>query len=154
MQPSGLPSDPDLEAVRERRQSLRVAMGHLERVLALPPAVGLAEWSGEVLAATTELQDCLRQHIEATEGPDGFHGEMVAAAPRLTHGVEVLVREHAKLSGLAVQIAALAGRAQLPVDADAIRETGMRLIGLLIRHRQRGADLIYEAYQSDLGGEN
>ena len=92
--------------------------------------------------------------IEATEGPDGFHGEMVAAAPRLTHGVEVLVREHAKLSGLAAQIAALAGRAQLPVDADAIRETGMRLIGLLIRHRQRGADLIYEAYQSDLGGEN
>jgi len=26
------------------------------------------------------------------------------------------------------------------------------LLGHMVRHRQRGADLIYEAYQTDVGG--
>ena len=32
-----------------------------------------------------------------------------------------------------------------------VRALGVSLLGLLIRHRQKGADLIYEAYQVDLG---
>jgi hypothetical protein len=35
---------------------------------------------------------------------------------------------------------------------DAVRERGTRLLGHLVRHRQRGADLIFEAYQTDIGG--
>jgi hypothetical protein len=29
----------------------------------------------------------------------------------------------------------------------------MALLGLLVRHRQRGSDLVYEAYELDIGGE-
>jgi hypothetical protein len=95
----------------------------------------------------------MREHIDATEGPDGFHSDMLTAAPRLAYAVEVSVREHAAITEL---IAEIVGRShpQKPDDADAIREMGTRLLGLLIRHRQRGADMIYEAYQSDLGGEH
>ena len=38
-------------------------------------------------------------------------------------------------------------------DVTRIRELGTRLLGALVRHRQRGADLVYEAYQVDIGGE-
>jgi hypothetical protein len=37
-------------------------------------------------------------------------------------------------------------------DAEAVRKQGTNLLGRLVRHRQRGADLIYEAYQTDIGG--
>jgi hypothetical protein len=38
-------------------------------------------------------------------------------------------------------------------DVDAIRALATALLGRLARHRQHGADLIYQAYQVDLGGE-
>ena len=38
-------------------------------------------------------------------------------------------------------------------DVDKIRDLGTLLLGVLVRHRQRGSDLVYEAYELDLGGE-
>jgi hypothetical protein len=36
---------------------------------------------------------------------------------------------------------------------DAVRDLGMALLASLVRHRQRGSDLVYEAYAVDIGGE-
>jgi hypothetical protein len=36
---------------------------------------------------------------------------------------------------------------------DGIRDLGTALLVRLIRSRQRSADLIHQAYQSDIGGE-
>jgi hypothetical protein len=36
---------------------------------------------------------------------------------------------------------------------DLIRRLGTTLLGLLVSHRQRGSDLLYEAYEFDVGGE-
>ena len=38
-------------------------------------------------------------------------------------------------------------------DVDEVRDAGLALLGRLSRHRQRGADLIWDAYQTDIGGE-
>ena len=38
-------------------------------------------------------------------------------------------------------------------DVDGVRRLGTALLGLLVRHRQRGSDLVYEAYELDIGGE-
>jgi hypothetical protein len=38
-------------------------------------------------------------------------------------------------------------------DVEEIRDLGTTLLGLLVRHRQRGSDLVYEAYELDVGGE-
>ncbi len=35
---------------------------------------------------------------------------------------------------------------------DAARDDMQRFIGTVIRHRQRGADLVWEAYNVDIGG--
>jgi len=40
-------------------------------------------------------------------------------------------------------------------DAEAVaahREAATKMVGMLIRHRQRGSDLTYQAYQVDIGG--
>jgi hypothetical protein len=38
-------------------------------------------------------------------------------------------------------------------DVDTVRDLGTALLARLVRHRQRGSDLIYEAYTADIGGE-
>jgi hypothetical protein len=34
-----------------------------------------------------------------------------------------------------------------------VREAATTALGRLVRHRQRGSDLVYEAYQVEIGGE-
>jgi hypothetical protein len=36
---------------------------------------------------------------------------------------------------------------------DSVRDLGTALLGRLVRHRQRGSDLVFEAYEVDIGGE-
>ena len=38
-------------------------------------------------------------------------------------------------------------------DVDRVRELGPALLGRLVRHRQRGSDLMFDAYDYDIGGE-
>ncbi len=38
-------------------------------------------------------------------------------------------------------------------DVKGIREAGTSLLARLSRRRQRGADLVFDAYQIDIGGE-
>jgi hypothetical protein len=38
-------------------------------------------------------------------------------------------------------------------DVDKVRDLGTALLGRLVRHRQRGSDLVFEAYEFDIGGE-
>ena len=40
----------------------------------------------------------------------------------------------------------------LPWPLDDARDDLQRLIGKVIRHRQKGADLVWEAYNVDIGG--
>jgi hypothetical protein len=45
---------------------------------------------------------------------------------------------------------------RLALDGDEVtraRELGTELLGSIVRHRQRGADLVYEAYEVDIGGD-
>ena len=38
-------------------------------------------------------------------------------------------------------------------EVDRVRGLGTALLGRLVRHRQRGSDLVFEAYEFDIGGE-
>jgi hypothetical protein len=154
MEPAVIPSDPGLDAVRARRLSLRAAMSSLEGALAVPASGRVALWSAGVLAALESLSARMKDHIAATEGPSGFHGEVLAAAPRLSHSVDVSVAEHATIMGLLDALIRDTPLAQTDDAVDSVRECGTSLLGLLSRHRQRGADMIYEAYESDLGGQD
>lgn len=145
---------PALDAARQRRLSLRGAMLNLEHALAAPAVGRLAEWTPAVRAAVTDLQDCMGAHVPGTEGPGGFHSEMLAAAPRLSHQVVVSVREHRRIEKLSDELLGLLDGPANDARAESVRGRGTELIGVLARHRQRGADMIFEAYESDLGGED
>jgi hypothetical protein len=141
-----------LERVRSQRAELGESMAALQTALDTPAGLG-ATWRGRVRAALTELAHDLRDHVELTESADGFYDDILTKAPRLGHAVAEQKGEHAAL--LAEVERLLAQRDGGMPDADAVaahREAATRLLGQLVRHRQRGSDLTYEAYEVDLGG--
>jgi hypothetical protein len=127
-------------------------MGALESALAAPAADRCVIWGELVHQALVDLADDFVDHIEVTEGPDGLHQAILTGAVRLANAVNALAAEHVVIT---TEIAALVRQTEPPVtarDVDPTRERATSLLAALVRHRQRGADLIYEAYDTDIGG--
>jgi hypothetical protein len=146
-------ADPGLEVLRRRRAELRDSMDALEQALAAPAPRRAAAWAERVHVALVELSADLRTHVDVTEGPDGLHQAVLATAPRLSPAVDRLSREHVLLLTCVDE---LLEHLDGPDPADGVaaaRERGTTLLGQLVRHRQRGSDLVFEAYQADIGGE-
>lgn len=142
----------ELDAVRLRRAELRETISLLEAALAAPARGREMVWGEAVHAALVMLADDFTAHIDVTEGPGGLHQAILAGDLRLANAVEALTAEH---SQIAAGIAALVADSQAPVtadDVDGLRERATQALSQLLRHRQRGADLIYEAYATDVGG--
>jgi hypothetical protein len=141
-----------IEQARLQRAELGESMAALEAALTHPAGAGPV-WRRRVRAALTELSHDLRDHEVHTEVEGGLYADIGTTAPRLTHGVEVQLGEHAE--ALAEVERLLAERDEGMHDPQAVeahREACIRLLGRLVRHRQRTSDLIYEAYAVDIGG--
>ena len=146
------PDHVSLEAVRRRRAELRESMNALEEALAAPAPGRPIAWAERVHIALVELCADFREHIDVTEGPHGLYRGLLTTAPRLSNAAARLTREHAQIRDLVEDLLAQVSRPDVH-DADGIRDLGTALLGKLVRHRQRGSDLVYEAYEADIGGE-
>lgn len=142
----------ELAAVRLRRAELRETINLTEAALAAPASGRAVIWGEAVHASLVMLADDFRAHIEVTEGPEGLHQSILAADVRLANAVEALTDEHAVINTEIARLVADSEAPVTPADIDDLRERSTALLSRLIRHRQRGADLIYEAYETDIGG--
>ncbi|HET6212179.1 MAG TPA: hypothetical protein VFE14_04820 [Micromonosporaceae bacterium] len=132
---------------RRHRAELLQTIQAFEAALAVPARD--PRWRERVIDRLRGLSEAFGEHVVLTEGPDGLYAELLDHAPRLTRGVRVLIREHAALRD---HLEVLAARAQAS-DTERLRRRANEVLRLLARHRQRGADLVYEAYATDIGGE-
>ncbi len=112
-----------------------------------------AEWRANLLPHVDDLRAAWASHVSGTEGPGGLWEQIRTDAPRLLGGLRRLGREHELL---AAEAAAVHDDLTAAGDDEAklatVRERANALLNQLARHRQRGADLIYEAYEHDIGG--
>jgi hypothetical protein len=137
------------QAARQRRADLLRAIHGLERAVASPG--GAPTWRQRVDEQLSALGEQLAEHIVVTEGTEGLYGELLAHAPRLDRQVNGLTDDHGVLQEL---IGSLVSRVRdQATGIDELRRLATELLGELARHRQRGADLVYEAYATDIGGE-
>jgi hypothetical protein len=142
-----------LDAVRARRAELRESLSALEQALAGAGPGRVEPWAQRVHVALVELAGDLRTHIHLSEDPGGLYEEVLAFAPRLAGRVRRLVREHVEMTRLVDDLIARCGAPMDDEGLAAVRSRGTLLLGRVVRHRQAGADLLYEAYQTDVGGE-
>lgn len=142
---------PALEAAARRRRELRDALVAFEDALS-SPAVDRAAWRAEVAAALEALAHAFEDHVAETEAPGGLYEEMGETAPHLTAKARRLREEHPQIAATLVEAGARLGE-ELADEAelDAVRDEMQRLMGRIVRHRQHGADLVWEAYAVDIG---
>lgn len=143
----------ELNAIQRRRRSLYQATLGLEAGISSPTGnVGL--WRDRVHAAAVELHSAIVAHVSESEQPGEFLDSITMQAPHLISAAKKLASEHQDLliaaSNLITQVDTLDPGTE-PVDAEPIRHAALQLMGSLVRHRQRGTDLVYLAYGEDLG---
>lgn len=143
---------PRLVAAIRRRADLYDAILALEQAVARPGAGREGEWIATCLDALADLRPEVIEHITCTESSDGLYAEILELAPRLAHRVEILRAEHVEMrAGLDAIIDALHTRPATTETIEHGRSSTLQLLGLLVRHRQRGADLIWDTYNLDIG---
>jgi hypothetical protein len=141
--------------VRERREDLRRRMIELEDATARPAGGDPEVWWKSIHDHLDALRDAWDHHVVTTERPDGFLDEVVAHAPQLARRRDMLVKDHVEISGLfddvmARQVPSPGAEVEGVVWVDAARDDLVGLLGALVRHRHRGAEFTYDAYNVDL----
>ena len=152
-------NDPDqtsaaLHAARKRRKTLHDAIVHLEKSISSPAAGRIPDWTATVIKEMVEVRDAFDQHVIVTEKPGGLYDEIMDAAPRLAGNVRRLHDEHPGASTrIGETLARLehgeVGSETWPLDRRGTTSSGS---SARVRHRQKGADLVWEAYNVDIGG--
>ena len=142
-------------AMSQQRRRLRQCLIDLEESLARPTPGRLAAWVLEVHRSASALGEAFAAHIEFTERLDGgFFDELTTTAPRLVNAVDGMRAEH---RSIADEIAALIASLDGGVGNDEIgwaasrRTAATAVMGAVTQHRQKGADLTYEAFNVDIG---
>jgi hypothetical protein len=146
---------PALREAAKRRRTLHESLVALEQAISSPAAGRIPDWTRVVTKELTAVRDAWDLHVDATEKPQGLYEEIVATSPRLDGTVQRLQREHPEITeavGLMLERLEQAEVGGIAWPLDDARDDLQRLIGRLIRHRQRGADLVWEAYNVDIGG--
>jgi len=147
-EPSTTPTSA-LHAARGQRLSLRRAIDELRAALAAPTGAADVE---RLVSMLDHMQTVFAVHVEVTESPGGLYEEIMEFAPRLANRIARFKRDHTAIT------------AEISACLDDLREQSMpfaalqaqltHLLEALVRHRKRGADLVYEAYHVDIGGES
>lgn len=144
---------PRLEAAKRRREDLHEALVEAEEAISGPAAGREDAWALGVAKAMTHLRDAFDEHVTGTEQPGGLYEEIIQRAPRFQRKIERLHEDHPEIQeeirGL---LRRLESRSSSEGDVDDVRDDIQRVLGRIVRHRQRGADLVWEAYNVDIGG--
>jgi hypothetical protein len=145
---------PALEAARSRRVKLHTELVDLERALAAPTPGRVKEWTLDVGERLGAVREAFNEHVFVTEKPGGLYEEIMTMSPRLAGNVKRLDEEHpvilAQIDDMLERLDAFDTQDVWPPDV--ARDDINRLLGRIVRHRQRGADLVWEAYNVDIGG--
>src|SRR5262245_41404491 len=122
---------------------LPLAIRGFARMVAMPP--NAPNWTNSFTEQLATLREEMRAHIRDTEGPGGTYAKVLRDAPRLAPGVQALVDDHRAI------LRALDQPPVPLVDVELVRAWARTIVQEVSTHRQRGANLLYEAYLTDLG---
>ena len=139
-----------LDAVRVRRDAFLTAVLALEGAVEGAVTGTPAEWAETLARPVRTVRGMLGEHVRGTEAPGGFFEEVVIDAPGLAHAVDRLRAEHVSLVAGADELAAALTTVRDDADVERARELARALVRELLGHRQRGADLVYDAYNVEI----
>jgi hypothetical protein len=138
------------ERSRQKRRGVRQASADLEEALARPASQDAPGWSAGAADCLALLATAFELHAQQSEGPDGLLAEILEASPRCAPAVEQIKRDHRDLLAELRNLELAARGSDDVSQIQGVREHALGVLQAIARHRQRGADLIYEAYSVDI----
>lgn len=145
---------PTLAETARRRADLRDALVDVEQAISRPAVGREPEWTKGVVLRLEGLAHAIEEHVEITERMEGLYDEISTKAPHLATKIDRLREEHPVLRDrtqmLLTKLQTTAIGPAWPLDE--ARDDLQRLLGQIVRHRQLGSDLVWEAYNLDIGG--
>ncbi len=142
-------TDP-LGTARTLRATLKSTVADLEQAAAAP--AGAPGWRGEMSARLHDVRTALIAHVDEVEGSGGLLARVAADAPHLEAEVERIRHEHGELLEDVDQVLDVVDPGH-GAGPDEVRAAVLELMTMVARHRQLGADVVYEAWQVDVGAE-
>lgn len=140
-----------LGEIRIRRDELYVAILGLENAVSAPSKGRIVDWAHGVADHVERVRAAFKKHVAITENPGGLFDDVMDQAPRLAHAIAELRRNHKSLQSLLDD----AERSIPNVhNVNRVERTRARLLDLIrdfLEHRHRGSELVYDAYNVDLG---
>ncbi|HZT64483.1 MAG TPA: hypothetical protein VFA11_01715 [Acidimicrobiales bacterium] len=128
---------------------MRAALGEAERSLASPVVGRLESWSRTVRQDLEALLAAVDLHVSSTEAPGAVLDGIVAAAPHLAPRVDQARHEH-ELIRYRLRSALDLLPATTETAAHTARDRAVEALEAIVRHRQLGSDLVYEAFKVDI----
>jgi hypothetical protein len=145
---------PTLREVQRRRADLHQALVDVEEAISGPAAGRIESWTADVTKQLHSMLATIDEHVEVTERVGGLYDEIQQRAPHLSNQVRRLHDEHPAMRTETLEL--LDRFENDPIDVewpiDDARDAVQKLLGRVVRHRQHGADLVWEAYNVDIGG--
>jgi hypothetical protein len=148
------PDATDLDAFdRSRRHRRGVSHAGTEFENALASPAGLTDsWVQEVRERLIDVTAAFQRHVDQSEGTGGLLQEMLMVAPHLAPGVTRSKRDHQEILVELKGLSTVIDQSDDEHLVGDVRARGMVLLQHITAHRQRGADLIYDAYSVDVEG--
>ncbi len=142
---------PALEAAARRRRELRDALMSLEDAISSPVRTP-ESWRELVAGRLDALDRAFADHVTETEREGGLYDEVEAMDVHVTSRARRLREEHPVLRrNIDDMVARFAAPFPEGTDLAVVRDDVQRLMGKIVRHRQAGSDLVWEAYAIDIG---
>jgi hypothetical protein len=130
-----------------RRREFGASIVRLEEAASRPAlAVG---WRESLAAALVETMGAFEAHVKEVEGPDGLLADLGRDAPRLSNRLAILEGDHPRIWAHLVALSSLVAHG----SPSEVRARVSDVISEVIAHRREGADLVFEAYSADIGGQ-
>jgi hypothetical protein len=145
---------PTLAETARRRSDLHHALIAVEQATSRAAAGREADWTKEVVLRLEDLSHAIGEHVQVTEREGGLYDEICGLAPHLSGKIDRLREEHPVMQRGTEELTTRFRTTEPGGDwslGDA-RDDLQRLLGSLVRHRQLGSDLVWEAYNLDIGG--
>lgn len=141
------------ERTAAEHDALLAAIHQLERALAAPAPGREREWARQVAATLDATRQQIEEHRRSAEAEDGLLVELQRALPEAAYRIDKLKEAHGafieETNGLLRDVEQLATSGH--GSADAIRRRAAALLSELRHHQARQVDLIYEAFNRDIG---
>lgn len=138
-----------VESARERRRALKDTMEALVAAASAP--TGTVGWLEQVSKSIEEISHALDRHVDLVEGEEGLLAEITDMSPHLQPVIDQMRADHKDLQGRvdSAKLAVKQARSGANGFAELRREI-RELVSALADHRERGADLVYDAYNIDI----